>query len=84
MRLVKSSIANVLITLFILATAIQLLSTPMIDERCDSCGQREDALGLAAPLRVLSPLEWFYDTTIDLHCNGECPTIYALKHGAKK
>ncbi len=76
--------ANVLITLFLLATTLQLLSTPMINERCDSCGQREDALGLAAPLRLLSPLEWFYDTTIDLHCNGECPNIYALKHGAKK
>ncbi|MGI9459082.1 MAG: hypothetical protein ACR2NF_03710 [Pirellulales bacterium] len=76
--------ANALITTSILATLFALASTPLIPERCDSCGQREDALGLAAPLRLLSPLEWLYDTTIDLHCNGQCPTIYALKHGAKK
>ena len=76
--------ANALIATAVLATLFALASTPLIPERCDSCGQRKDALGLAAPLRMLSPIEWLFDTTIDLHTNRECPNIYALKHGANQ
>ena len=72
--------ANLLIAVSVLATVFVLLSTPLIDERCDSCGEREDSLGLAAPLRKLTIIEWMLDTTIDLHINGKCPTEYWRKH----
>ncbi len=73
--------ANLLIATSVLSTLFLLASVPVIDEKCDSCGCREDGLGLAKPLRKLSVIEWFFDTTIDLHTNGKCPTDYAIKHG---
>ena len=73
--------ANLLIATSVLSTVFLLASVPFIDETCDSCGCREDVLGLAKPLRKLSVIEWFFDTTIDLHVNGKCPTDYAIKHG---
>ena len=74
---------NFLIAILYVAFAFQILSTPFINEQCIGCGKRVDELNLAKPLRRMSIIEWSMDHSLDLHCNGLCPTIYVQRNEAK-
>ncbi len=62
--------------LLIVTATVAVVSAPVIPERCIACNRRECPVGIAKPLRMLSPVEWLYDTTDDLHCNFGCAMFF--------
>lgn len=60
----------------IVATTVWIVSVPCIPERCVACNRRVCPVGIAEPLRMLSVVEWMYDTTDDLHCNLGCTLFF--------
>ncbi len=62
--------------LLIVTATVAAVSAPAIPERCIACNQRECPVGVAAPLRTLSVVEWMYDSSEDLHCNFGCPIFF--------
>lgn len=62
--------------LLIVTLTVAVVSAPVIPERCIACNRRECPAGIAVPLRMLSPVEWLYDNTDDLHCNFGCAMFF--------
>ena len=58
-------VASLIKSLLIVTVTVAVVSAPIIPERCIHCGQRVSKGG--NKLRMLSPVEWLYDTTSDLH-----------------
>ena len=75
-----------LLSCFVALTLFSFLSVPLVDEKCVACGQRECPVGISKPLRKLSIIEWYLDSTGDLHLNVYCPNKFIadnIKRGVK-
>jgi len=69
-------------SLLIVTVAVFVVSVPCIPERCLACNRRVCPIGRAESLRLMSVVEWVHDASGDIHCNGLCPTLYAIINGA--